>query len=800
MPKTSIGRSMRAVALVAMFLIASLAPLAQAVAHESDLIHPNGGASWAQLTPVAHGPNGDIWIGVNYCCSYSADRGYGSDGQISSVVGRMRDGDWVWSLHLTSAGKVATDRISVNETGYSMVTGHFWDSSLRIQGTTYQNQGGYDTFFIVLNPNGNIMFHELYGSSVNDGAGAVHLSDDGEAIIIGHAGDATSIDVSRMNASLIDYEDGVLDLDEEKGKLYANFTSKDILVRRYSMDGQLRLIRAISGVGTDSGQGVALLEDGGLVVSGLFGQELILGNHTLVAETAQDFFAAKLSAEGDWLWAISQTGVQSKSKSKGKIARISDDLLIAGWSFGESITIGNQTYNPSGERDVAIALLDGNGSVLELTQLGGMHEEHLRDVTSNGLGDVAVLFESESNSVQVGDTLHNGTSQAIALIIRNGTEIVWSDSVDANAQIYARDIAMSETSNVSIGGYHSGTAQFNNATQSGGGSTKSFVWSFVIDTDSDGVADHEDNCRFTSNPGQENLDGVDLLVEWGYGDYLGDVCDLDIDGDFIENRNDSCPFGMSALVGIVIVSNSTIGDYETELLLEDYDSDGCMNSEDRDDDNDWVYDIDDSCRRGIIGWRPNGTNDYDWDGCRDADEDDDDDSDTVLDVDDECPYSPLGWISNFETDVDGDGCIDDWSTNDADADGWNDTVDFCPDEWGNSTKGGILGCIDTDGDGWADIIDVEPEDPEVFLPPPPEVPVPVPPQEEPEEREEPHVPIGEPEPPRLSTEMLILGGMFALVMVAFTLVTLTSRRDDVLQRDLRRANGEQIETLRDPPF
>ena len=44
-------------------------------------------------------------------------------------------------------------------------------------------------------------------------------------------------------------------------------------------------------------------------------------------------------------------------------------------------------------------------------------------------------------------------------------------------------------------------------------------------------------------------------------------------------------------------------------------------TEDLDDDNDSVPDVDDDCDTGIIGWSPTPINDYDSDGCRDADED-----------------------------------------------------------------------------------------------------------------------------------------------------------------------------------
>jgi hypothetical protein len=67
-------------------------------------------------------------------------------------------------------------------------------------------------------------------------------------------------------------------------------------------------------------------------------------------------------------------------------------------------------------------------------------------------------------------------------------------------------------------------------------------WSFVIfedptppadaDTDNDGIPNHLDNCPWTYNPDQTDMDG----------DGIGDACDDDIDGDGIPNHLDNCPW------------------------------------------------------------------------------------------------------------------------------------------------------------------------------------------------------------------------------------------------------------------
>jgi alpha-tubulin suppressor-like RCC1 family protein len=76
----------------------------------------------------------------------------------------------------------------------------------------------------------------------------------------------------------------------------------------------------------------------------------------------------------------------------------------------------------------------------------------------------------------------------------------------------------------------------------------------LLDTDSDGVPDTSDNCRFVANPGQENADyqigngtgipGDDATVPNSAGDDVGDACDSpDADNDGLPNASDSDPGG-----------------------------------------------------------------------------------------------------------------------------------------------------------------------------------------------------------------------------------------------------------------
>jgi hypothetical protein len=146
---------------------------------------------------------------------------------------------------------------------------------------------------------------------------------------------------------------------------------------------------------------------------------------------------------------------------------------------------------------------------------------------------------------------------------------------------------------------------------------------FAVDSDGDFIANEFDNCPFTHNPEQEDLDG----------DNTGDACDdtdnRDPDNDGHPNSSDNCPS----------VPNNQ----------EDMDGDGVGNACDPDSDVDadgWV-DSSDNCP---LDFNPDQA-DSDSDGIGDACDISDVDGDGVRDQLDNCP----GTFNPAQTDADRDG-------------------------------------------------------------------------------------------------------------------------------------------------
>lgn len=143
--------------------------------------------------------------------------------------------------------------------------------------------------------------------------------------------------------------------------------------------------------------GLAVLPNGDLVVSGSFDYKLVLGTQTFVSKGASDVFVARLSHNGDLVWAQA-CGGPGEDIIYGTAANAAGEIAITGWFEGELSCAGGALVSQGG-KDAFVAKLAQTGQFLEMARFGDEDHDQGRAIAfgKDGTWVVAGVFRITLN-------------------------------------------------------------------------------------------------------------------------------------------------------------------------------------------------------------------------------------------------------------------------------------------------------------------------------------------------------------------------------------------------------------------
>ncbi len=171
-------------------------------------------------------------------------------------------------------------------------------------------------------------------------------------------------------------------------------------IARWSADGQPRWAR--SPAGESYGRGIQAL-DGDIVVSGAFRGNLQWpGLGPVASKGGQDLFAARLTGAGTAVWSRAVGG--SADDEGAEIAVDASGAIYLGGSFAGSVDLGGAMAEAAGARDLLIARLDRNGTLLDGRAIGGAGDDVTYALDTNPEGWIAYAGFGRGS---VGDGVRN---------------------------------------------------------------------------------------------------------------------------------------------------------------------------------------------------------------------------------------------------------------------------------------------------------------------------------------------------------------------------------------------------------
>mgnify|MGYP001386115426 CR=1 FL=1 len=466
-----------------------------------------------------------------------------------------------------------------------------------------------------------------------------------------------------------------------------------------------------------------------IYLTGRFTDTIQIGDDVLTSAGGYDLYLAKISNEGEWVWANGIGG--SDTEYGGAVdATISGAYVTGSFSslnssFGFD-SKGDEVYSTStsGIEHAFVAKYYSSGNVawLEVPETTsawaeaiGIHVNYDYEnpeiyVTGyytgsidfsnlNGPGNETVLQAVDSTDVYTYKIIENQWKD-----IRN---LEWVLGIHGQGSEYSTDIAINTNEDVfTVGNYYIDIS-IGLDTLTSYGSSDSFISIATSDFDGDSFADKNDAFPFEAS---QNADTDGDMFGDNPNGFNGDSCPQIYGSSWLDRWG--CP-------DMDEDGQSDLGDAFMQQPTQWIDTDG----DGLGDNWDGVTVKRNGSTNGIGEYWPNAYKpdpyplDFDNDGFDDADLI----SSGAIEPFDDCPliYGTSTEDSSGCVDSDGDGWSDVADSHSGDSTQWNDTdsdgygdnsdgnqPDFCPDEYGESWED-VFGCTDLDGDGFSNYTDFD---------------------------------------------------------------------------------------------
>jgi hypothetical protein len=349
-------------------MVAGLMAWTSAKTQTLDWAVAHGGSQFDQGTGIAVHSDGTIVSVGAFRNSMDADPGPGVTTLISQggtdwyIIKLSASGQLVWARSIGGTNNEEAASVAIDPSGNVIVVG--W-----VNGTVDMDPGpGVDEVTTValddvailkLDPDGNLLWHHVFGSNVSDRGRSVTCDNDGNIHLVGNllgpvdvepgpgttliggaggtdafvmklAPDGALIWAASMGGPSADIAHGVAvdvfgnvfvtgdfaatgDFDPGPGTAILTVDSLlNIFMVKLDMDGDLQWARSIGGKNFDRGRGVAVGPDGGPVFTGALQSTNVdldpgPGEFIIPGNDLGDAFLVKLDAQGGFLWAIPLT-------------------------------------------------------------------------------------------------------------------------------------------------------------------------------------------------------------------------------------------------------------------------------------------------------------------------------------------------------------------------------------------------------------------------------------------------------------------------------------------------------------
>lgn len=382
----------------------------------------------------------------------------GAGGNDVFIVKLGPDGSHLWSRRFGDNAEQRPHAVAASQNGEVFIVGEF-GGRINFGGAELQSSGQYDVFVAKLDSDGGHLWSRRYGSALSETARGVALDPaTGDPLVVGWFGGSINFGV---------------------GSLTSAGGSDVFVVRLSSSNGSPVWFRGYGGASSEQATSVDVDPVGGVVVGGSFQGAFDFGSVSLMADGGTSAFVAKLSADGDPVWAKQAHG-PAFSEVESLAVDFAGNVVVSG-RFESSMTFGCGSMPSVDFEDIYLAKLDSLGNCTWSKRFGGPWYDYDTSVAVGPDGHVLLtgLFTA---TTPVGDEtfITRGGLDTFLVKLDGGGGVQWARQIGSDQNDIPGGVAVSPASGaVSFAGSTHGTLDLGTGMLVSAGSADVLVATFA---------------------------------------------------------------------------------------------------------------------------------------------------------------------------------------------------------------------------------------------------------------------------------------------------------------------------------
>jgi len=358
----------------------------------------NGNALWAKsaggtndedASSVVVDTAGDIYI-IGYfedTISFDSITLYSSGGKDIFLTKYNNNGNIIWAKSVGGSDNDWGLSLAVDASGSVLVTGDFESPTISFGSFVLTNASNDNMFIAKYNQDGNVQWARSSGGTTADGGFSVATDNLRNVYVAGwfYGQTLTFGSYTLTNNGLL-----------------------DMFLVKYDETGNVLWATSAGGANYDYGKSVMVDNYGNSYLTGSFKSPTITFDSVILTNAGgYDVFFAKYNENGIVLWAANAGGVGSETGNSVAVDP-SGSAYITGSFSSPTFLVGSDILVNNGDTDIFLMKCDANGNILWASGYGGTGSESGHSVAVNDLGDAYLTGSFCSVAIIIGnDTLTN---------------------------------------------------------------------------------------------------------------------------------------------------------------------------------------------------------------------------------------------------------------------------------------------------------------------------------------------------------------------------------------------------------